>query len=84
MSECGFPATEHEWNYINGNVAALVKKEINSAIHFAGWIRAIKEDVSISENPSQINHLNLSAVASDIMIDGKYGGRKTATVCLMI
>ena len=20
MSECGFPATEHEWNYINGNV----------------------------------------------------------------
>ncbi len=26
---------------------------------------------------TQINHLNLSASTSDIMIDGKYGGRKT-------
>ena len=57
MSECGFPATEHEWNYINGNVT-LVKKGIFSPMHLAGWNRAIKENVSMAKKYTQINHLN--------------------------
>jgi homocitrate synthase NifV len=42
-----------------------------------GWIRAIKDDVKLASEFTQINHLNMSASTSDIMIDGKYGGKRT-------
>ncbi|HMF33236.1 MAG TPA: homocitrate synthase [Candidatus Lokiarchaeia archaeon] len=76
MSECGFPATEHEWNYINGNVA-LVEKGVFAPMHLGGWIRAMKEDVKVAKEFTKINHLNLSASTSDIMIEGKYAGKRT-------
>ncbi len=74
-SECGFPVTEHEWNYINGNVD-LVKHGEFAPMHLMGWIRAIKDDVIEAKNNTQISHLNLSASTSIQMINGKYGGKK--------
>jgi isopropylmalate/homocitrate/citramalate synthase len=75
-SECGFPVTEHEWNYINGNVD-LVKHGEFAPMHLMGWTRAIKEDVEEARKNTQINHLNLSASTSIQMIVGKFGGKKS-------
>nr|MDO8109010.1 homocitrate synthase [Candidatus Sigynarchaeota archaeon] len=75
-SECGFPVTEHEWNYINGNVDLVTHGEF-APMHLMGWIRAIKDDVNEAKANTQISHLNLSASTSDQMIAGKYGGKKT-------
>lgn len=76
MSECGFPTTKHERNYINGNVD-LVKKGVFAPMHLAGWIRAIPEDVEEAVKQTEIKHLNLSASTSEQMIMGKYQGKKT-------
>lgn len=75
-SECGFPVTEHEWNYINGNVE-LVKQGEFSPMHLFGWIRAMREDVIMAKMNTDISHLNLSASTSDQMISGKYGMKRT-------
>ena len=77
QSEIGFPTLKHEVNYINANLA-LAKKGAIKNLRLEGWCRAIKEDIELTlKNCPDIKHLNISISTSDIMIDGKFQGRKT-------
>lgn len=77
QSEIGFPTLKHEVNYINANLE-LAKKGVFKRIHLEGWCRAVKEDVELTfKNCPDIKHLNISISTSDIMIRGKFQGRKT-------
>ncbi|RJQ15341.1 MAG: homocitrate synthase [Nitrospiraceae bacterium] len=77
QSEIGFPTLKHEVNYINANLD-LVRKGAIKRMHLEGWCRAVKEDVeSTFRNCPDIRHLNLSISTSDIMIQGKFQGRKS-------
>ncbi|HDZ62631.1 MAG TPA: homocitrate synthase [Nitrospirae bacterium] len=77
QSEIGFPTLRHESNYINANLA-LVKKGVIKKMHLEGWCRAVVEDVDLTfKNCPDIKHLNISISTSDIMIQGKFQGRKT-------
>jgi homocitrate synthase NifV len=77
QSEMGFPTLKHEVNYINANLE-LVKRGAIKRIHLEGWCRAIPEDVELAfKNCPGIAHLNISVSTSDIMIQGKFQGRKT-------
>ena len=77
QSEIGFPTLKHELNYINANLE-LVKKGVIKRMHLEGWCRAIKEDIELTfKNCPDIKHLNISISTSDIMIQGKFQGRKT-------
>lgn len=77
QSEIGFPTLRQERNYINANLE-LVKRGVLKNIHLEGWLRAVPEDVELAfKNCPDIKHLNLSISTSDIMIQGKFQGRKT-------
>ncbi|MBA3060060.1 MAG: homocitrate synthase [Nitrospirae bacterium] len=77
QSEIGFPTLKHEVNYINGNLE-LVKAGAIKRIHLEGWCRAIPEDIKLTfKNCPDIKHLNISISTSEIMIKGKFQGRKT-------
>ncbi|OGW31396.1 MAG: homocitrate synthase [Nitrospirae bacterium GWF2_44_13] len=77
QSEIGFPTLKHEVNYINGNLE-LVKAGAIKRIHLEGWCRAIPEDIRLTfKNCPDIKHLNISMSTSEIMIQGKFQGRKT-------
>ncbi|TAL26565.1 MAG: homocitrate synthase [Nitrospirae bacterium] len=77
QTEIGFPTLKHEVNYINGNLE-LVKAGAIKRIHLEGWCRAIPEDVRLTfKNCPDIKHLNISISTSEIMINGKFQGRKT-------
>ena len=77
QSEIGFPTLKHEVNYINGNLE-LVKAGAIKRIHLEGWCRAIPEDIKLTfKNCPDIKHLNISMSTSEIMIQGKFQGRKT-------
>ncbi|MEK7741733.1 MAG: homocitrate synthase [Nitrospirota bacterium] len=77
QSEIGFPTLKHEVNYINGNLE-LVKAGAIKRIHLEGWCRAIPEDIKLTfKNCPDIKHLNISTSTSEIMIQGKFQGRKT-------
>ncbi|MDI6745189.1 MAG: homocitrate synthase [Thermodesulfovibrionales bacterium] len=77
QSEIGFPTLKHEVNYINGNLE-LVKAGAIKRIHLEGWCRAIPEDINLTfKNCPDIKHLNISISTSEIMIQGKFQGRKT-------
>jgi homocitrate synthase NifV len=77
QSEIGFPTLKHEVNYINGNLE-LVKIGAIKRIHLEGWCRAVSRDVELAfKNCPDIKHLNISMSTSDIMIRGKFQGRKT-------
>jgi homocitrate synthase NifV len=77
QSEIGFPTLKHEVNYINGNLE-LVKAGAIKRIHLEGWCRAIPEDIKLTfKNCPDIKHLNISISTSEIMIQGKFQGRKT-------
>ncbi len=77
QSEIGFPALKHEVNYINANLA-LAKKGVFKNTHLEGWCRAVPEDIELAfKNCPDIRHLNISISTSDIMIEGKFQGRKT-------
>ncbi len=76
QSEVGFPTLKHEVNYINANLE-LVKRHALKRIHLEGWCRAIPEDIElVFRNCPEIKHLNISMSTSDIMIKGKFQGRK--------
>ncbi len=76
QSEVGFPTLRQEVNYINANLA-LAKKGVIKKIHLEGWCRAVKEDVELAHNNCpDLKHLNISISTSDIMIDGKFQGKK--------
>lgn len=76
QSEIGFPALQHEWNYINANLE-LAKKGVMGEMRLQGWVRASVEDVERAVKYTNIKHLNLSISTSQIMTDGKFGGRLT-------
>jgi len=84
ISEFGFPTTEHEKNYLNGNLM-LVERGIMDKTHLSGWMRAISADVEKSyENVPKLQYMNLSQSTSDQMINGKYLGKKTKDDILAI
>lgn len=76
QSEIGFPTLKHEVNYINANLE-LAKAGAFKRIHLEGWCRAVPEDVRLAfKNCPDIKHLNVSISTSEIMIQGKFQGRK--------
>ncbi|MGE5577634.1 MAG: LeuA family protein [Syntrophothermus sp.] len=75
-SEFGFPALEHEANYINANLE-LAELGLLSPIVLAGWTRAKAEDVEKAVRLTQVRHINLSISTSQIMTLGKFGGKMT-------
>jgi homocitrate synthase NifV len=77
QSEIGFPTLKQEINYINANLE-LAKKGVIKNLRLEGWCRAVPEDIELTfKNCPDIKHLNISISTSDIMIDGKFQGRKT-------
>jgi len=77
QSEVGFPTLKHEVNYINANLE-LAKAGAFRRIHLEGWCRAVPEDIRLAfKNCPEIKHLNVSISTSEIMIQGKFQGRKT-------
>lgn len=76
QSEMGFPTIRHEINYINANLD-LVKAGAVKRIHLEGWCRAIPSDVELSfKNCPGLKHINVSISTSEVMIQGKFQGRK--------
>jgi homocitrate synthase NifV len=77
QSEIGFPTLKHEVNYINANLD-LAEKGVIKQMHLEGWCRAVREDIDLAfTNCPRLRHLNISVSTSDIMIQGKFQGRKT-------
>jgi len=77
QSEFGFPITEHEKNYLNGNLMLVDRGAIDKT-KLSGWMRAMASDVKKSfENVPKLQYVNLSQSTSDQMINGKYQGKKT-------
>ncbi len=77
QSEFGFPTTEHERNYLNGNLILVDRGAINKT-KLSGWMRALASDVKKSfENIPKLQYVNLSQSTSDQMINGKYQGKKS-------
>jgi homocitrate synthase NifV len=77
QTEIGFPTLRHEINYINANLE-LAKIGVFKNIHLEGWCRAVPEDVTLSfKNCPDLKHLNVSISTSDIMIRGKFQGKKS-------
>lgn len=77
QSEIGFPTLKHEVNYINANLE-LAKLGAIKRIHLEGWCRAVPEDVTLSfNNCPELKHLNVSMSTSEIMLKGKFQGKKT-------
>lgn len=76
QSEIGFPALQHEWNYINANLR-LAEKGAMGNMRLQGWVRAMAEDVQRAVKYTNIKILNLSISTSEIMTEGKFGGRLT-------
>ncbi|MGE5554295.1 MAG: homocitrate synthase [Betaproteobacteria bacterium] len=74
QSEFGFPALGHERNYINANLE-LAELGLLSPIVLSGWCRAKVEDVKKAVELTRVKHLNLSISVSEIMTQGKFGGR---------
>lgn len=77
QSEFGFPTTQHEINYLNGNLE-LVERGVISRTRLSGWMRGITSDVELSfKNVPKLKYINLSQSTSEQMINGKYLGKKT-------
>ncbi|MGC2064478.1 MAG: homocitrate synthase [Thermodesulfovibrionales bacterium] len=77
QSEIGFPTLKHEINYINGNLD-LLKAGLIKRMHLGVWCRAVPEDVILAfNNCPDIRDLNISMSTSEVMIQGKFQGRKT-------
>ncbi len=74
QSEIGFPALQHEWNYINANLQ-LAAKGVMGNMRLEGWVRAQVDDVLRAVKHTNMRILNLSISTSQIMTDGKFGGR---------
>ncbi|MBF0316650.1 MAG: homocitrate synthase [Nitrospirae bacterium] len=77
QSEIGFPTLRHEIGYINANLK-LYEKGVIKNIHLEGWCRAVMEDIELTfKNCPKIKHLNISASTSDILLRGKFQGKKS-------
>lgn len=77
QSEAGFPTTNHETNYLRGNLD-LVAIGAMKRIRIAGWLRAIKDDVELArEMVPELKYTNISISTSPQMINGKWSGERT-------
>jgi len=76
QSEFGFPFTRHETNYINANLE-LVDKGLIDPMVLSGWCRGVVEDVAGCIKMTETKNLNISSSTSNMMIKGKFGGKKT-------
>lgn len=77
QSEIGFPTIKHEIRYINANLE-LARMGVIKRLHLEGWCRAVPEDVELSfNNCPDLQHINISMATSDIMLQGKFQGKKT-------
>ncbi len=77
QSEIGFPTLKHEINYINANLE-LAKMGVIKNLRLEGWCRAVPEDVELTfKNCPDLKHLNISISTSEIMIQGKFQGKKS-------
>jgi homocitrate synthase NifV len=77
QSEIGFPTLKHEVNYINGNLK-LVREGKIKRLRLEGWCRAVPEDVELAfRNCPDLKNVNVSISTSEIMIQGKFQGKKT-------
>ncbi len=77
QSEIGFPTLKHETNYINANLE-LAKVGGIKRLHPEGWCRAVTEDIDLSfKNCPGLKHLNVSMSTSEIMLRGKFQGKKS-------
>lgn len=77
QSEAGFPTTNHETNYLIGNLD-LARVGAIKRLRVAGWMRAIKEDVELArEMVPDLKHINISISTSPQMIMGKWNGKRT-------
>lgn len=78
QSEFGFPLTNHEINYINGNLELNSQEGAIWPMRLSGWLRAIPEDVNKAfSNAPTLRHVNVSASTSEQLIQGKFSGKKT-------
>lgn len=76
QSEFGFPTTQHEINYLNGNLDLVGRKALNKT-KLSGWMRALSGDVEQSfQNVPMLKYVNLSQSTSPQMTEGKYQGKK--------
>ena len=76
QSEFGFPTTEHEINYLNGNLQ-LVERGLINKTKLSGCMRAIASDVRKGfDNVQKLKYINLSQSTSEQMITGKYQSKK--------
>lgn len=79
QSEAGFPTTNHENNYLRGNLD-LVRVGAIKRLRIAGWLRAIVEDIELArEMVPELKHVNISISTSPQMITGKWDGKRTFT-----
>jgi isopropylmalate/homocitrate/citramalate synthase len=76
QSECGFPTTRHESNYLNANME-LAGAGVLKPIILSGWLRAVVSDVELAFRLTRIRDINLSISTSEQMTLGKFQGRKT-------
>ncbi len=76
QSEIGFPTLKHEVGYINANLE-LAKLGVIKRIHLEGWCRAVPADVELTfKNCPDLKHVNVSISTSEIMIQGKFQGKR--------
>ncbi len=76
QSEIGFPTLRHEVNYINANLE-LAEMGVIKRLHLEGWSRAVPQDVELAfKNCPKLKHINVSISTSEIMIRGKFQGRR--------
>ena len=77
QSEFGFPFTNHEINYLNGNLR-LAENGFLQPIRLEGWctMRMSEVEKSFKFVPG-LKHVNISISTSQQMIQGKWGGRKS-------
>ncbi|MCE5312880.1 MAG: hypothetical protein LLF86_06995 [Nitrospiraceae bacterium] len=77
QSEVGFPTLKHEINYINANIE-LAELGAIKRLHLEGWCRAVADDIRTSfKNCPKLKHLNISMSTSEIMLQGKFMGKKS-------
>ncbi len=77
QSEAGFPTTNHETNYLRGNLE-LAEMGAIKRLRVSGWLRAIKADAELArEMVPEIEHVNISISTSPQMISGKWQGERT-------
>ena len=73
QSEFGFPFSDHERHYIEGNLALKAKGAFGPMV-LEGWVRALRGDVEKAVAVG-CTDLNLSMSTSDLMLQLKFRGK---------